>query len=244
MRIYKDCLEMIKEVDRDLLVQGITVPISHYQNKKLQGEDRFTKELIGVSFMISKPLEQRKEMIEFIFKGDADKIEKYCIQEHEDRVSGTPLNPGNSYKIRQDMWQKFMVGDEYKMFDYTYSERLWWQFYNVIKTLKEDKHSRQAVLQVFQAKLDNTKFGGDTRIPCSVDYQILIRNDRVYVIYHMRSSDYFGHFPIDIWLSSELLKWFCEQLKPTYPELKTGSLTYFAGSLHAYKWDLDKVIIF
>ena len=243
MRIFKDCEIMIKEIDRELLVQGISVAVSHYQNQKLEGDEQITKELVGVSFIISKPLRKRKEMLEFVFKAEAQKIENYCIQEHKDRTTGAALNPGESYKIRQDMWQKFMVNDE-THFDYTYSERMWNKIGRIIKTLAEDKHSRQAVLQIFEPE-DLEKTGGDTRIPCSVDYNFMIRNDRLHLIYHMRSNDYFGHFPIDIWLAAELMKYVADILKEqVYSELKYGPVIYFANSLHAYDWDLKKVVIF
>ena len=243
MRVFRDCEEMIKEMDRELKVSGITVPVKHYQNKKLQGEDQFTKELIGVSFTISKPLNGRSEMLRFMFKDEWEKIQKYCVQEHKDRTFGIPMNPGSSYKIRQDLWQKFMVDNGTK-FDYTYSERLHWQLKKIVEVLKEDKHSRQAILQIFQSNIDIERFGGDTRIPCSLDYQILIRNNRLYVIYHMRSNDYFAHFAIDIWLAAQMIMYFVDKLKGTYKELKPGSLIYFAGSLHAYRWDLNKWVIF
>lgn len=242
MRIFKDCLEMIKEIDRELLVCGITVPVKHYQNQKLEGDDQITKELVGVSFTITKE-RNRKEMLEFAFKEDADRIEKYCQQEHADRTCGKALNPGNSYKIRQDMWQKFMVDNESK-FDYTYSERMSWQLENVIQTLVDDIHSRQAYISVFQPEIDNERFGGDSRIPCSLGYQIMIRNNRLNVIYMMRSNDYFGHMPIDIWLAWELGIYLVDRLQETYPRLKLGHLTYFSGSLHAYNWDLKKQVVF
>ena len=242
MRIFKNCLEMIKEMDRELYQSGITVPVKHYQNKKLFGDEKNTKELIGVSFVITRPLNMRKEMLDFIFAKDGDRIEEYCIQEHKDRTGVIGLNPGESYKIRQDMWQKFMIDNNTK-FDYTYSERMHWQFDNIVKALKADKHTRQAVLQVFQCEDDNAKFGGDSRIPCSLNYQFLIRNNRLHIIYHMRSNDYFGHFPIDIWLAAELLPEMIARLS-VYPDLKPGSLTYFAGSLHAYQWDLKNWVIY
>lgn len=245
MRIFKDCEMMIKEVIRDLLVQGISVECNSYQNKKLEGEDKIVKELIGVSFLISKPSQKRREMIEYIFKEDADKIENYCKQEHLDRTSGKAMNPGNSYKIRQDMWQKFMVSDETK-FDYSYSERFWNnnQMNYVIDCLKQDKGTRQAMLMVFQAHLDSGKHGGDTRIPCSVSYQFMIRNDRLYNLYYMRSNSFFEHAVIDIWLAAEIINWMVEQLKDTYPELKPGSLIYMAGSLHAFQWNLKEWLIY
>jgi thymidylate synthase len=239
-RVFANCLEAIKETDRELKVSGITVDVNHYQNKVLMGEERFTKELMGVSFTISKPLEKREEMIKFLFKEDSNKIIDYCEQEFKDRISKEPLNPGNSYKIRADMWQKFINEDK---FDYTYSERMYDKLDKIKNILKEDRHSRQAILQIFHPKdLDNT--GGQTRIPCSVDYQFMIRNNRLHLIYHMRSNDYFGHHAIDIYLAGSLIKYMVSELSNKYPELKTGSLIFFCASLHAYKWDLDKWVIF
>ena len=63
-RIFKDCFEMIREMDRELKVSGITVPVNHYQNQELSGDDRLTKELIGVSFVISKPYLGKREMLD------------------------------------------------------------------------------------------------------------------------------------------------------------------------------------
>jgi len=242
MRIFKDCEEMIREIDRELLVQGITVPVKHYQNKKLEGKNRNTKELVGVSFTISKPLKGRANMLRFIFKDDAKRIEKYCRQEFKDRTSKKPLNPGRSYKIRKDIWQKFMVEDE-TQFDYTYSERLYWKWQKAVDTLLEDRHSRQCVVNIFRPG-DLHRTGGDTRIPCSVDYSFMIRNNRLYCIYHMRSNDYFAHFPIDIWLAAESIHYMTLQLRVKYNNLKKGSLIYFCNSLHAYNWDLSKWVVF
>ena len=241
-RIFRDCEQYIKEIDRELFQSGITVPVNHYQNKKLDGENKNTKEIIGVSACISNPLKKRKEMLEHIFKDDAERIEKYCIQEFKDRISPTPLNPGESYKIRKDIWQKFMVEDETK-FDYTYSERLYNKWQYIIAALKEDKHSRQALMEVF-APEDLAKHGGDTRIPCSICYQYLIRNDQLHCIYTMRSNDYFGHHPIDIWLAAESILYLQEELVKVYPELQTGKLYYQAGSLHCYQWDLKERLLF
>ena len=242
MRIFRNCEEMIQEMDRELFQSGIKVDVNHYQNKKLEGEDRYTKEIISVNICISKPLVKRKEMLEFIFKDKAEVIEKYCIQEFRDRISKIPLNPGNSYKIRQDMWQKFLVDDNTK-FDYSYSERLYDKWQEIINCFKEDKHTRQAVMQVFNPK-DTFLHGGDTRIPCSLHYQFLIRNDQLHCIYCMRSNDYFGHFPIDIWLAAEAIQYLTIELQEAYPTLTTGKLYYQAGSLHAYNWDLKERLLF
>lgn len=245
-RIFKDCLEMIQEMDRELKVSGITVPVKHYQNKELEGENQNTKELIGVNFIISKPYLQKKEMLDFIFKEESDNIEEYCKQEILDRVSGESLNPGNSYKIRLDLWQELMSRKDGEKFDYTYSERIGYcdQIQNVIQSLKDDIHSRRAIISIWKPEDSLSIEGCSTRVPCSISYQFLIRNNKLMVIYYIRSNDYFKHFAIDIWLSHSIQDYLIQKLKEFYPNLKCGSLNYYAGSFHAYNEDLSNWVIY
>lgn len=245
-RIFKDCLEMVQEMDRELKVSGITVPVKHYQNKELVGENQNTKELIGVNFIISKPSLKKKEMLEFLFKEEADNIEKYCEQELLDRVNREGLNPGNSYKIRIDLWQSLMSKKDGEKFDYTYSERINFhnQLDNAIASLKEDEHSRRAMVMIFKPEDTDESMGFATRIPCSISYQFVIRNNKLMVIYYIRSNDYFKHFAIDIWLANAMQEYIVEQLKETYPKLKVGSLNYYCGSFHAYNEDLSNWVIY
>lgn len=245
-RIFKDCLEMIQEIDRELKVSGITVPVKHYQNQELTGENQNTKELIGVNFVISKPWLKRREMLDFLFKDEAQKIEDYCNQEILDRVNREGLNPGNSYKIRMDLWQKLMSKKDGDRFDYTYSERINYihQLDNAIAALKDDEHTRRAMIMIFWPGDTTESSGFQTRIPCSISYQFLIRNNKLMVLYYIRSNDYFKHFAIDIWLTQAMQSYIFEQLKGTYPNLKIGSLNYYAGSFHAYNEDLSKWVIF
>lgn len=245
-RIFKDNLEMIQEMDRELKVSGITVPVQHYQNQKLEGENQNTKELVGVNFIILKPYLKKREMLKFVFKDEADNIEKYCNQEIQDRVSGECLNPGNSYKIRLDLWQKLMSKEIGGKFDYTYSERIsdYYQIENVIETLKEDPHSRRAMIMIFYPEDTYNSKGAKTRIPCSVSYQFLIRNNRLMVLYYIRSNDYFKHFAIDIWLTHALQHYILGKLYGEYPDLQCGSLNYYCGSFHAYNEDLSNWVIY
>lgn len=249
-RIFKDCGEMIREIDRELKVSGITVPVRHYQNKELVGEQQLTKELVAVNFTISKPYNNRREMLDFIFKEEAEKIEKYCKVEFQDRINPEGVNPGNSYKIRLDLWQQFMSVENGEKFDYTYSERLnaYNQLENAIGALLDDLNSRRAMVMVFDPKDTQSSAGFATRIPCSISYQFLIRNNRLIIIYYTRSNDYFNHFAIDIWLAAELQLWMVGMLKKMggerFENLRPGQLEYFAGSLHAYHDDISKWVIF
>lgn len=245
-RIFKDCLEMVQEMDRELKVSGITVPVKHYQNKELTGENQNTKELVGVNFIISKPSLGKKDMLKFLFKDEADNIEEYCKQEFLDRINREGLNPGNSYKVRLDLWQSLMSKKDGEKFDYTYSERINYchQLDNAIAALKDDIHSRRAMIMIFKPEDTMESSGFATRIPCSIDYQFLIRNNKLMVLYHIRSQDYFKHFAIDIWLANAMQEYMVEQLKDTYPNLKVGSLNYYCGSFHAYNEDLSNWVIY
>ena len=245
-RIFRDCLEMVQEIDRELKVSGITVPVNHYQNQILTGEERNTKELIGVNFVISKPYLKKREMLDFIFKEEANNIEEYCIQEFKDRIDRSGLNPGNSYKIRLDLWQSLMSKQDDEKFDYTYSQRInnYNQLDKSISALKEDIHSRRAIVSIWNPIDALNADGFNTRIPCSISYQFLIRNNKLMVIYYIRSNDYFKHFAIDIWLTNAIQDYIVGELKEMYPDLKSGSLNYYAGSLHAYNKDLSNWVIY
>lgn len=240
MRIYKTIKDALNETFRDLKVRGISVECNSYQDKKLEGEDRFVKELTGVAFKIDKPLLNRDEAIRYTFKDDAERIIKYCKQEIKDRCSGKPLNPGNSYKIRADMWNKFLEG---KKFSYQYAERLWTnnQFESVIQCLKNDPGTRQAVLSVWNPDKDMqpNKLGGGNRIPCSLNYQFMIRNGRLHCIYSMRSNSALEHCPIDLYCATGLMEYVAKRLN-----VKVGSLTYLCGSLHAFHWNLKDWVLF
>lgn len=239
---------MVQEMDRELKVSGITVPVKHYQNQELTGASQNTKELTGVNFVISKPWLKKKEMLEFLFKEEADNIEAYCEQEIKDRTCGEALNPGNSYKIRMDLWQALMSKDEEKVnkFDYTYSERInnLKQLDNAIAALKEDIHSRRSLISIWDPKDSCEVAGFSTRVPCSISYQFLIRNNKLMVLYYIRSNDYFKHFVIDIWLTHALQEYVRQQVLDVYPNLKCGSLNYYGGSMHAYNDDLSKWVIY
>lgn len=245
-RIFKDCLEMIQEMDRELKVSGITVPVKHYQNQELKGEDQNTKELVGVNFIISKPYLQKSAMLDFVFGKDADKIEQYCSAEIIDRLDKRGVNPGNSYLIRKDLWQKLMCKTDGSKFDYTYSERInaFNQLDNAIAALIDDEHTRRSMVMIYEPEDTTHSRGFQTRIPCSVSYQFLIRNNKLMVLYYIRSNDYFKHFAIDIWLTHAIQNYVLETLQEVYPNLKCGALNYYAGSLHAYNEDLSKWVVY
>ena len=143
-------------------------------------------------------------------------------------------------------------------FHYTYSERICPQFRTVVERLARDPGSRQGIVQIFDALdpggMSSQKSLGDDqlnaegvgRIPCSMYYQLMVREGKVDLIYTMRSCDFLTHFIIDLVLALRMQRHVVEMLNNygTNTDLKVGTFTYFTGSLHAYQKDIKAREVF
>lgn len=170
------------------------------------------------------------------------------------------VNPWDARKIRPWVWDEFLWIHQYvdeRTFDYTYSERI--HLFDLLKEIQQHPTSRQYVFNIWDRE-DRFGVNGKRRIPCSLNYQVLIRpngeiNDKgesimaVNLIYNMRSCDYLTHFPIDIIQAVNLLKYITVHLnnQENFKEYDTtkwhdtyavGKLYYNCASLHLYKKDL------
>jgi thymidylate synthase len=268
MRIYANPLEAAREVERDLWEMGLDVHPQTMQDKNVAKDpDYLTKEVQAYGFKIhgwqwDAPGEA--VFVNYVLTGkndgpaeDYSEVMKYIEQEHDDRTSGMAMNPGNSYKLRPKVWDQFLKDGH---FAYTYSERMTPQLLRILQELEERPETRQGIINlhsnicptmgmtrvttgslhhVVQRSADMMNMGGGGRIPCSMYYQVMLRNGKVDLIYTMRSCDFLTHFPVDIALALRLQSWFAEHLKKP-----TGDFTYFTGSLHAYAKDMKHRGIF
>ncbi len=226
MRIYQNCMEMLSEVHRDLFEMGQTVKPRTMQDKNIEGNEDFeTLELSSYPFAIESPLD-----IDEMIQHRGLNIE-WCRRDFEERTSTADINPGEAYKLREE-WEEFVHGGK---FAYTYNERLIYQLRETIKLLKFDPDTRQAVITIYEGGKDVHNRGGIKRVPCSMYYQFMVRNGALDCVYTMRSSDFMTHFPYDIWHAVMLQNLIAKEIG--FP---AGKLTFFSGSLHAYKKDVPK----
>lgn len=207
---------------------------------------------------------QDKYQIILVEKDDIKLIWKKLLQiwikeDFRERIA-LNVNPGEARKIRPWVWEEFIHDDwfhSYKTFDYTYSERI--RLPDLLGQIDQHPTSRQYVFNIWK---DDDRFGvnGKRRIPCSLNYQILVRPNwelddngkpimAVNMIYNMRSCDYLTHFPIDIIQAVNLLKHITEHMNnnENFKEYDTTKwhdtyalwkLYYNCASLHLYKKDL------
>lgn len=259
MRIYQNPMEAVREVERDLHEMGIQIQVQTMQDKYVANNVNYlTKEVRAYGFQVdswSWNPDKALKVLHYIFKDEAKAHQglQYILLEFQDRTSRTPSNPGRSYVVRKEIWKEFLHNER---FAYTYSERLCPQWRKFFEELRVRPGTRQAVLNIHsnicplhdlaeiginivEASADQRNAGGSGRIPCSLYYQAMIREQRLEWVYAMRSCDFYTHFPIDILLAMMLQSWVADILR-----LKPGMFTYFTGSLHAYKKDLDARGIF
>jgi thymidylate synthase len=240
MRIFQNAKELISEMGRELNSYGQIVKPKTYQNKVIEGdEDMVTKEIICQQYCLTHLPDP-----EYLFIYTHTK--EWADEEFRERISGHQLNPGEAWKLNKAMWEEFLVGG--LLFDYTYSQRInsKVKFHNqvttklkaVINILKEDPDTRKAVLNIFSDE-DTSHYHGDARIPCSMYYDFLIRENskgqkQLNICYHQRSSDFVGHFGDDVYLAWNLMQYIAKQV-----EVLPGYLYHTIDSLHVYRRDWD-----
>lgn len=259
MRIYTHPLQAVQEVERDLYEMGILVPVQTMQDKVVANNpDYVTQEVRHYGFTIQSWAWREageRDILNHIFKDDVqtEAAMLYIGAEFFDRVSGSSRNPGNAWQHRANVWNEFMHDGR---FAYTYSERMSPQLPCILDELREKPGTRQAIINIHSninttnhrqggvsnnpwAGADLENMGGKSRIPCSLYYQIMIRERKVDLVYAMRSCDFLTHFPIDLMLALRLQTWFAQRL-----DLDVGMFTYFTGSLHAYMKQMKERGIF
>lgn len=230
MRIYSNSFELMSEMGRELNSYGQIVKPKTYQNKVIEGnEDFITKELICQQYCLTS---LGDPVWLFVFSHSKE----WADAEFKERIDTSDIiNPGKAWELRKDLWEQFLVNGK---FDYTYNERMVILPYT-IQLLKSDSDTRKAVLPIFNGngEDDTLYYQGNKRIPCSMYYDFLIRQNGkgekvLHICYHQRSSDFAQHFGNDIYLAWRLMEYVAKEVG-----VKPGYLYHTIDSLHIYKKD-------
>lgn len=171
----------------------------------------------------------------------------------QERISGIPSNPGESYKIWP--YNNFQANnDPYqdgKIFSHTYMERFWPKLANtkekgyyihdgirykvgdlndVISQLKNNSLTRQAYLPIFFP--EDTGAVHKQRVPCTLGYLFEIWEGVLEVTYYIRSCDIFRHFRNDVYLTMRLAKHVADATGTS-----VGRLNMHIANLHLFQND-------
>jgi thymidylate synthase len=102
------------------------------------------------------------------------------------------------------------------------------QWDRLVRLLQAERHSRRAVLQLFEPE---TGLDANTKdAPCTCSIQFLIRDDKLNAIVYMRSNDAIWGLPYDVFLFTML-----QELLALELGAELGSYHHLVGSLHLYR---------
>lgn len=115
-----------------------------------------------------------------------------------------------------------------------YGPRVRTQLPQLVKVLKQDPDTRQALLQIWRAQ-DDLWAHGAKDIPCTTSLQFFIRNDKLCCHTYMRSNDVWWGLSYDAFQFTQLQCTLANIL-----EIEAGEYVHTAGSMHVYERDFDK----
>lgn len=117
-----------------------------------------------------------------------------------------------------------------------YGPRIVDQLPHIIKSLRNDRETRQAVLTTWRPSPPDSK-----DIPCTVAIQFVIREWKLHCIVYMRSSDAWLGVPYDWFNFAMLSGGICLLLASRGLRVELGTLHFNAGSQHLYEENFEVV---
>lgn len=222
------------------------MPGTRWQGRDVSGRPDFaTREALGITFALWigtwDRVQLQQEMLPDL---------PWAEDHFQERVAGVPSNPGKQYKnwphFHNDLGatEDFVAHDG--KFSHTYQERIWTQrltgirfdygnLTDVIDLLKNDPFTRRAWLPIFFPE-DTGRI--EERIPCTLGYQFMRRDNHLHGWYVIRSCDYHRHLTNDVYMAARLLQWVGTQIDIDNDDyLMPGFLTTHIFSLHLHAGD-------
>ena len=222
-RIFHKFKEATNEIARDLAELSTRLDPTTWQGRSVEGDpDYITTELQNYLYTVTEP-----------DPSDLNPTQPWADLELEERLGASPVNPGEAYKSRPEVWEELRdIGGD---FAYTYSERLIPQLPHIIDTLTQHPASRQVFVSVWDAVDDPARLE-IMRVPCSLGYYLQFRHGRLNMTYLQRSCDFSTHYENDVWLAVRFLQHVAKEVN-----MESGHFSHWIGSLHVFQKDVEGV---
>ena len=193
----------------------------------------------------------------------------------EERVGREPTNPGEQY-MNWPWWRgqdaSAMDARQTDKFSHTYQERFWPKKANmglrphahnripiwgiryqwgdlddVVDLLAREPLTRQATFPIFFPEDTGVVHRG--RVPCTLHYHFMQRNQMLHMWYPIRSCDLIRHFRDDLYMACLLMLWVLNELQTrdldpaseSWAQIRPGHLYFTAYSFHVHHGDLRYV---
>lgn len=213
----------IKDLRKDLLYLGEPVTTANWQGMEQPPE---FLEILDANFSARIP-------------GTVEEITAQCNPllpwadlHFEERVSGIPHNPPPSHSLWLKDTDKSLEADG--RFSHTYPERMHQNLFTLVELFKKDPTTRQGYLPIWNIHKDGVMALENRRVPCTLGWHWILRDEQLNCFYPMRSCDALRHFHNDIYFAARLTLWLIEKAN-----LKAvpGDLNFHAVSFHCFTND-------
>lgn len=224
----------IYEYRKFLLKYGNVVKTDDWQG--LQDGFEFL-ELQSVSFKVEMP-----ETIEDLAT-QTNAWLPWAEDHFQERICGEPLNPPPSHKYWLKGNENFLCDEK---FSHTYPERFWpktllengirfktGDFEDLVRLLQRNRSTRQAYLPIYFPE-DLSASNEGERVPCTLGYHIFIRDNKLNMMYPMRSCDAIRHFHNDLYMAGRLMQTVRDRVDSC---IEIGYLHFVCSSFHCFKND-------
>lgn len=198
--------DLFRQAGRDLLNASNTSP---------RGEE--TREIISPQIIIKDPRQrlvynkERKYNIIFAL------IESLMLYSPSDKVK-------HFSEFNKNM-EKF--SDDGLTLSGAYGTRISTELKYIIDKLTSDNHSRQAVVSIYRNDDIHSKSKG---VPCTLDLQFLVRDNKLHMVVNMRSNDILYGFQHDVVMFTILQETIANTL-----QIPMGYYIHQPSSLHVYR---------
>jgi len=225
--------EAIRNLRRRLLDEGLPFVSRNWQGKPVNLP---FIELINVTFRCD--MEQTKEAAQIATKSS----QPWADLHFAERVGGEPLNPPPSHLKWNVRTNEYLMEDK---FSHSYPERMWSKglhsgirfdisdLNTLVELLKKDTTTRQAYLPIYFPE-DLSAALMDERVPCTLGWHFIVRDNKMHCHYPIRSCDMARHFHHDVYFANLLTLWLLEK---TGINATPGELFMNITSLHAFEND-------
>ena len=231
MRQFKNCVQMIKEMPREVFVRGIAARDASIQGQIIDSKDFDQKELFGVAYIINNT-NDKDEMLE-VAKGmfKLEHIRKEVGDKWFDEMISNPTTKEEWWHLTNntsEYHKKFCdYGNGYS--SYGYGAKIIPQLPGLFARLRGNIYARGAYITLFDSS-DIWKIG--LRVSCTLCYGFSVRKtlngNEMTMIIHQRSCDLASFFALDVYKAIKLLEYVAGDVG-----VKSAKLKHFEDSLHS-----------
>ena len=246
MRQFIDICEAESEIRRDVY-KGTKVTSSRVQqstNLNINGRERIN---YSYSILDTTRYGTISEIVDFGRQRGFQIYQETTIRDWLEREITHRVNP-DAFKDPSIFTEKYHPAlkqtFEGNSPSYTYTERLHGAVDFLAHELSSHPDSRRAYWPIFDQR-DARRAYLPTRVPCSLGYQVMIRqvgsHPQLMLFYLQRSCDFDTFWLSDIWLAMRFQEAIYGKLLKHYDDLLLGQFVHIILSLHSFKVENEEI---